>query len=116
MMSILQRQAIIRQHGREAGRLLERSGGGWRFAYLPGYDGPPVSLTLPVRDEPYDFEQFPAVLEGLLPEGPQLEALLRRHKIDRHDTFRQLVMVGEDLVGSLTVTDALPLPFPTEDD
>lgn len=95
---------------------MERLEGGWRFTYLPEYDGPPVSLTLPVRSEPYDFASFPSVFEGVLPEGPQLEALLRRHKIDRHDTFRQLVTVGEDLVGSLTVVDASTLQPTSEDD
>jgi len=45
------------------------------------------------------------VFEGLLPEGPQLEALLRMHKIDRNNAFRQLVTVGADMVGSLTVKD-----------
>jgi serine/threonine-protein kinase HipA len=39
----------------------------------------------------------------LLPEGPQLEAILRLHKIDRSDCFRQLITVGQDLVGSLTI-------------
>lgn len=101
-------QAIIKQHGRMAGMLFEGPGGKWRFVYLPEYDGPPVSLTLPVREDPYDFDSFPAVFEGLLPEGPQLEALLRRHKIDRDDNFRQLVTVGGDLVGSLTVIEASP--------
>jgi len=110
------RQAIISQHDRTAGRLVERLEGGWRFTYLAEYDGPPVSLTLPVRSEPYDFVAFPSVFEGLLPEGPQLEALLRRNKIDRHDTFRQLVTVGEDLVGSLTVMDAsTSLSIPEDD-
>ncbi len=99
-------QAVVHQHGQPAGMLSERPEAGWRFSYLPGYSGPPVSLTMPCREEPYDFSGFPAVFEGLLPEGPQLEALLRLHKIDRHDAFRQLVTVGADLVGSLTVTDA----------
>ncbi len=88
--------------------LAGRPEGGWRFTYLDGYAGPPVSLTLQRREEPYDFPGFPAVFEGLLPEGPRLEALLRRHKIDRHDAFRQLVTVGADMVGSLTVTEAAP--------
>jgi serine/threonine-protein kinase HipA len=44
-------------------------------------------------------------LEGLLPEGPQLEAILRRHKIDRGDCFGQLMAVGKDVVGSLTVEE-----------
>ena len=95
------RQAVIRQHGEPAGRLMEIGQGGWRFTYEAGYAGPPVSLTLPVRAEPYDFPGFPPFLEGLLPEGPQLEAILRKHKIDRGDCFGQLMAVGEDLVGSL---------------
>ncbi len=97
------RQAAIHQHGLLAGILRSAESDGWKFTYESGYDGAPVSLTLPVRPEPYDFPEFPAFLEGLLPEGPQLEALLRKHKIDRHDAFRQLVTVGEDLIGSLSV-------------
>ncbi len=99
------RRAVIRQHGKGAGELLELADGKWRFSYFADYHGSPVSLTLPVRAEPYDFENFPAVFEGLLPEGPQLEALLRRHKIDRNDPFQQLVTVGADLVGSLTIEE-----------
>ena len=101
----LQCQAAIFQHGRLAGLLQSTGAASWAFVYGGGYDGPPVSLTLPVRAEPYAFQAFPAFLEGLLPEGPQLEALLRKHKIDRHDAFRQLVTVGEDLIGSLTVRE-----------
>jgi serine/threonine-protein kinase HipA len=101
------RHALIRQHGVPAGDLIELAKGGeWLFTYRAGYDGPPVSLTLPVRSEPYRFRGVPAVFEGLLPEGPQLEALLRTHKIDRNDVFTQLVTVGGDLVGSLTVAEA----------
>ena len=98
-----QRRAIIRQHGIPAGHLSGAPDGGWIFAYAPGYAGPPVSLVLPVRAEPYAFADFPPFLEGLLPEGPQLEAILRQHKIDRRDCFRQLMIVGQDVVGSLTV-------------
>ena len=99
------RGAVVRQHGIPAGRLGERAGGGWNFSYLPGYEGPPVSLALPLRGEPYDFAGFPPFLEGLLPEGPQLEAILRKHKIDRADCFRQLIIVGQDVVGSLTIEE-----------
>ncbi len=101
----LERNAAIFQHGRLAGHLRSAEPAAWTFGYVSGYDGPPVSLTLPVRAEPYEFPVFPAFLEGLLPEGPQLEALLRKHKIDRHDAFRQIVTVGEDMIGSLTVRE-----------
>jgi len=97
------RIAEVYQSGKLAGCLEEEQDGLWVFSYEAGYEGIPVSLTLPVRQEPYAFKAFPPVFEGLLPEGPQLEALLKKHKIDRSDTFTQLVTVGEDLVGSLSV-------------
>ena len=104
------RQADIFQHGILAGHLCESPDGGWSFSYEQGYTGDPVSLTLPYQEEPYTFPEFPSVFEGLLPEGPQLEALLRRNKIDRDDWFRQLITVGEDLVGSLTVFETVTHP------
>jgi serine/threonine-protein kinase HipA len=108
-----ERGAEIRQHGVLAGHLRSTGANGWTFTYVPGYAGPPVSLTLPVRGAPYSFSQFPAFLEGLLPEGTQLEALLRTHKIDRHDDFRQLVTVGADMIGSLSVRE-IETPPPEE--
>lgn len=99
------RRAIIRQHGKLAGHLVEIASGGWAYTYLTDYSGSPVSLALPVRAEPWLFADFPPFLEGLLPEGPQLEAILRKHKIDRSDCFRQLMVVGQDVVGSLTIEE-----------
>lgn len=78
----------------------------YRFIYRPGYAGLPVSLTLPIRTEPYEFDRLPPVFEGLLPEGQRLEALLRQYKVDRHDLFSQLLLVGAHVVGSLTITEA----------
>jgi serine/threonine-protein kinase HipA len=75
----------------------------YRFTYNAEYNGPPVSLTIPVRPAPYEYDIFPPFLEGLLPEGYNLEALLRALKIDRKDLFSQLITVGMDLVGAVTV-------------
>jgi serine/threonine-protein kinase HipA len=101
------RSAAIYQRKLFAGYLREvPERKGWVFTYAEGYSSNPVSLTMPVRSAPYDFDSFPAFFEGLLPEGSQLEALLRTHKIDRNDCFRQLVTVGGDLIGSLSVVDA----------
>jgi len=76
---------------------------GYELAYLDGYEGPPISLRLPLARRTYTFTAFPAFFDGLLPEGPQLEALLRRAKLDRLDYFAQLVTVGGDLVGAVSV-------------
>lgn len=103
MMSREMQNASILQHGVLAGELREVEGGVWVFGYIDGYEGPGVSLTMPVRKEPYVFSGFPPFLEGLLPEGAKLEAILRKHKIDRSDCFRQLMVGGHNFVGSLTV-------------
>ncbi|MGQ3891658.1 hypothetical protein [Legionella sp. CNM-4043-24] len=34
-----------------------------------------------------------------------LEALLRKYKIDRNDCFSQLVLVGQDVVGAVTIEE-----------
>ena len=91
------------QLGVRAGTLREDDDGTFSFGYEAGYAGPPVSLTMPVRSEPYIYTRFPPFFEGLLPEGYQLEALLKKAKLDRHDDFGQLVQVGAELVGSVTI-------------
>jgi len=101
------RRAAVYQQGDFAGTFEEAGPGSWHFTYHAGYTGLPISLNLPVRLDPYAFDRFPPVFDGLLPEGLQLEALLRNRKIDRGDAFSQLLAVGADLVGSLAVT-ALP--------
>lgn len=93
-------------HGVPAGILEERvPGKQYAFRYLESYAGPPVSLTMPLQTGEYLFNSFPPFFDGLLPEGVQLEALLRQNKIDRHDHFSQLVAVGNDLVGAVTVRE-----------
>lgn len=78
----------------------------YRFTYDKAYNGPPISLTTPFRPEPYEYDSFPPFLEGLLPEGYNLEALLRVIKADRKDLFSQIIAVGMDMVGALTVQEA----------
>jgi len=100
------RKAEIYQQGTLAGILEELDQNRYRFVYASAYRGQPISLALPAREAPYEFDKFPPVFEGLLPEGLQLEAMLRQYKIDKKDMFTQLVIVGEDVVGSLTVKEA----------
>ena len=99
------KKAEVYQQAVLAGVLEELDGGRWRFTYAEGYSGDPVSLTMPMARAIHEFDQFPPVFEGLLPEGSQLEAMLRRYKLDRTNLFGQLMRAGQDLVGSLTVKE-----------
>lgn len=99
------RQAQVFQREVLAGVLEELNGGRYRFTYEEGYSGDPVSLTMPSTQRVYEFDGFPPLFDGLLPEGHQLEALLRQSKIDRNDLFGQLIAVGEDVVGALVIRE-----------
>jgi serine/threonine-protein kinase HipA len=99
------RKAEVYQQGTLAGILEELDQKRYRFTYVPGYGGERISLALPIQQAPYQFNKFPPVFEGLLPEGLTLEAMLRHYKIDKKDRFKQLVTVGEDVVGSLTIKE-----------
>ncbi len=77
----------------------------FRFTYNADYQGPPVSLTMPLETIVYEFNKFPPFFEGLLPEGAMLEALLRKYKLDRTDYFGQLLKVGQDVVGAITIEE-----------
>lgn len=100
------RKAKVYMHDKLAGTLIEfEKNKKYRFSYLDGYEGPAISLTMAVMQKDYEFTTFPSFFDGLLPEGFQLEALLRKRKIDRHDLFGQLIIVGQDLVGAVTVEE-----------
>ena len=100
------RKANVFVDGILAGELheLER-GKHYRFLYRNDYAGPSVSLTLPTSQAIYDFDKFPPFFEGLLPEGIMLEGLLRYSKIDKDDYFSQLIQIGHDVVGNVTVEE-----------
>lgn len=91
---------------RKAG-LLERTDGGYRFAYYPEYlaspDSQPISLTLPLTKEPYESATvFPFFL-GLIPEGWLLDITSRTLKIDPENTFDILLETCGDCIGAVKV-------------
>jgi serine/threonine-protein kinase HipA len=100
------RKAKVYNFGIPAGELIEvERGRKYKFVYFESYTGQPISLTMPVKQREYEFDQFPPFFDGLLPEGVQLEALIRQMKIDKNDFFSQIVHVGKDMVGSITVEE-----------
>jgi len=100
------RTAKVFVNNQEAGQLKEIDfGKKYSFEYIPGYSGDPVSITIPFQQSSYEYGSFPPFFDGLLPEGYQLDGLLKIRKIDRNDLFSQLMAVGDDLVGNVTVEE-----------
>lgn len=54
------RKAIVYKNNLEAGIFTEiEFGKSYRFQYLDGYSGEPVSLTMPVTQRHYEHNTFP---------------------------------------------------------
>ena len=98
------RKAKIFFDSRPAGILTEDNGH-WIFEYSQDYKGPSISRSMPREKEKFEFAEFPPFFDGLLPEGVNLEAFLRRTKIDRRDYFGQLLAAGRDLAGAVTAEE-----------
>lgn len=98
-------RARVLVNGIPAGILEKITEHQYRFIYDVNYQESPVSLTMPVKTSIYYFDQFPPFFEGLLPEGAMLDSLLRMYKLDKNDYFGQLLKVGRDVVGAVTIEE-----------
>jgi len=80
------------------GVLEQDAGGDPVFTYLPG--ARPISISLPVREEPYQEGEC-AFFEGVLPEEGQRHALERATHVSRSDVNGLLDLLGGDVAGAV---------------
>ncbi len=103
------RRAIITVKGIPAGHLIEDEDG-YTFSYDAAYaahvDAQPVSLTMPVRVEPYRSERelFP-FFDGLIPEGWLLDIAETNWKINPRDRMGLLLACCRDCIGDVGVEE-----------
>ena len=101
------RKAFVYIRDRYAGRL-EETEDGYRFQYDAEYlqkDPRPVSLTLPLADEPYTSKTLFPFFDGLIPEGWLLEVVTHNWKIDRRDRFGLLLIACKDAIGNVSIQE-----------
>ena len=64
----------------------------------------PISISLPLREEPYESKQLFSFFRGLLPEGWYLDIVTATKKVDREDLFGLLLCTTNvDTIGAVTV-------------
>ncbi len=106
------RRARVRLDGHPVGRL-EETVDGTRFTYdaawLRRQDAVPVSLTLPLRPEPYESPGLHPFFENLLPEGWMLEIATVALKVSKDDAFGMLLATCADCIGAVEVIAEEPL-------
>jgi serine/threonine-protein kinase HipA len=99
----------VYMHGVVAGLLERRSQARLRFTYDEEWveDGrPPLSLSLPVRAEPYEHDECAPFFEGLLPEGDFLKAIARTLHVSANNPFQLLTELGGECAGAISVAPA----------
>lgn len=96
-------------HGVIAGILERRSQARLRFTYDEDWvaeERLPLSLSLPVRPQPYDHEECAPFFEGLLPEGDFLKAIARTLHVSATNPFQLLTELGGECAGAISVAPA----------
>jgi len=110
MSSSVLRAASVQLSGRRCGGLEELAGGRTRFTYdaawLTDRSSRPVSLTMPLRAEPYEAPGLLPFFANLLAEGWLLDVSLARLKIARDDAFGLLLATCRDCMGEIEVLPA----------
>ena len=97
---------IVLLSGEPVGVLTSSGDGRGTIEYLPEVverspDLPLLSLSLPVRREPYSAGETNPFLDGLLPEGAVRSALARRWRLAENDVFGLLAIAGRDCAGAV---------------
>lgn len=100
------RSANVIFDGREAGVLSETEEG-YQFTYSETYladeKARPVSLTLPLRPEPYISKTMLPFFDGLIPEGWLLDIAVDTWKIDIRDRMGLLLVCCKECIGAVSV-------------
>lgn len=100
------RQGRVFYNGVSAGIITEDERG-YTFVYDEAYLNQPdvqaVSLTLPLRKEPYVNNVMFSFFDGLIPEGWMLNIAERNWKINRRDRMALLLTCCRDCIGNVSV-------------
>jgi len=98
--------ACVKYKDRVAGLLIETDQG-YEFRYDRDYLGSgspiPISLTLPIREEPYRSAVLFPFFDGLIPEGWLLDVAIRNTDISSLDRYSLLLLCCKDCIGAVSV-------------
>ena len=102
--------AIAQLTYREPRHIGTISSDGSLFTYDPAYlaqpDATAISLSLPLREEPYRKVEYQPYFEGLLPEGFSRQALVAELQLREGDWLSLLAACGNDCIGDVLVIAA----------
>lgn len=102
------RRAVIKIENKIAGWLTQDENG-YHFVYDRAYaaqpDSKPVSLTLPIRIQPYTSNILFPFFDGLIPEGWLLDIAEKNWKLNSRDRMGLLLACCKDCIGTVSVEE-----------
>jgi serine/threonine-protein kinase HipA len=101
-------------HSAHVGRLERLDGARLEFAYAPDCvdEGEPLSLCLPLREEPFSDPECRPFFAGLLPEGEFLKAVARALGVSAGNPFLVLEEIAGECAGAVSlVPEGAEPPF-----
>jgi serine/threonine-protein kinase HipA len=97
----------VKLAGKPVGTITENADGTTSFQYskewMENAKSIPVSLTMPIRIEPYVSNGLHPFFENLLPEGWLLEVSTKALKISKDDAFGLLLATCGDCIGAVEI-------------
>jgi serine/threonine-protein kinase HipA len=85
------------------GELSKQDSGSIQFQYVRDDPPHPVSLSMPLREEPYGDVAARAFFDNLLFENIQRDQVMQRHGLEFGDTVGLLAHLGKDCPGAISV-------------
>lgn len=96
----MHRRVIVLLYGVPIGELLQDDSG-FLFSYYPQYNGPPVSLSLPVSQRQFRSLTLHPYFASLAPEGWLKSRYSQLLKRDEKDLLGMLIDNGKNLLGAV---------------
>ena len=110
------KQAVVYWKTLKAG-ILSESDEGYSFVYDKDYlaksEAQSISLTMPLREEPFQSNTLHPFFDGLIPEGWLLDIAQKNWEIDARDRMALLLACYRDCTGAVSIE---PVNVPEEDE
>ena len=107
-MKNIYRRALVYFNTEQAG-ILEEIESGYRFTYNSDFirKDIPISVSLPLKNEPYESAELFPFFQGILPEGAYLKIITSRFKVDKEDLFGIALKACEETIGAISIKEIL---------
>jgi len=100
------RKAEIKIYDTTAGWLVEDENGyhfNYDSSYLKSSNPDPISLTLPLKEQPYTSKILFPFFDGLIPEGWLLDIAQNNWKLNPRDRMGLLMACCKNCIGAVSV-------------